>query len=168
MWKYMYTWLIHFIVQQKLIEHCRAIRLQLKQKRKKATFNIIEVSTVFYKGREDMHAMCAQLLSSVQFFVTPWTAAHQTPLFKGIHWISQDGVSCHFLLQKIFLTQRLNLCLLHLLPWQADSLPLYHLGIPEKVWSYIKISFLWFFLWFGISMLLAFPRLFCHPPDLSH
>ena len=32
-----------------------------------------------------------------------------------------------FLLQGIFPTQRSNPCLLHLLPWQADSLPLYHL-----------------------------------------
>ena len=31
------------------------------------------------------------------------------------------GVGCHFLLQGIFLTQGLNLCLLH---WQVDSLPL--------------------------------------------
>ena len=37
------------------------------------------------------------------------------------------GVDCHFLLQEMFLTHRLNLCLLHLLPWQADSLPQSHL-----------------------------------------
>ena len=35
------------------------------------------------------------------------------------------GVGCHFLLQGIFPTQGLNLRLLH---WQADSLPLSHLG----------------------------------------
>ena len=35
------------------------------------------------------------------------------------------GVSCHFLLQGILLTQALNL---HLLLWQADSLPLSHQG----------------------------------------
>ena len=35
------------------------------------------------------------------------------------------GVSCHFLLQGIFLTQGSNLCLLH---WQVDSLPLTHQG----------------------------------------
>ena len=35
------------------------------------------------------------------------------------------GVCCHFLLQRIFLTQGSNPCLLH---WQADSLPLSHLG----------------------------------------
>ena len=33
------------------------------------------------------------------------------------------GVGCHFLLQGIFLTQGSNLNLLHLLRWQADSLP---------------------------------------------
>ena len=39
------------------------------------------------------------------------------------------GVSCHFLLYGIFLTQGSNLCLLLLLYWQASSLPLSHLGI---------------------------------------
>ena len=36
---------------------------------------------------------------------------------------------CHFLLQGIFLTQEWNL---HLLHWQADSLPLSHLGSPQS------------------------------------
>ena len=40
------------------------------------------------------------------------------------------GVGCHFLLQGIFLTQGSDLCLLHLLHWQADSLPVSHLGSP--------------------------------------
>ena len=40
------------------------------------------------------------------------------------------GVGCHFLLQRIFSTQGLNLHLLRLLHWQADSLPLSHLGSP--------------------------------------
>ena len=40
------------------------------------------------------------------------------------------GVGCHFLLQGIFPTQGLNLCLLH---WQADSLPLSHQGSPHTV-----------------------------------
>ena len=34
------------------------------------------------------------------------------------------GVGCHFFLQEIFLTQVSNTCLLCLLHWQADSLPL--------------------------------------------
>ena len=33
-------------------------------------------------------------------------------------------MGCHFLLQGIFSTQGLNPCFLHLLHWQADSLPL--------------------------------------------
>ena len=40
------------------------------------------------------------------------------------------GVSCHALLQEVFLTQELNFSLLFLLHWQADSLPLCHLGSP--------------------------------------
>ena len=39
-------------------------------------------------------------------------------------------VDCHLFLQGMFLTQGLNLCLLH---WQADSLPLSHLGSPVYV-----------------------------------
>ena len=41
------------------------------------------------------------------------------------------GVGCHFLFHGIFPTQGLNLCLLGLLHWQADSLPLNHLGTPH-------------------------------------
>ena len=42
------------------------------------------------------------------------------------------GVSCHFLLQGIFLTQGLNPGLLNLLHWQADSLPLAPPGMPQN------------------------------------
>ena len=42
-------------------------------------------------------------------------------------------VCCHFLFQGIFLTQGLNTHLLHLLNWQVDSLPLYHLRNPKRV-----------------------------------
>ena len=52
------------------------------------------------------------------------------------------GVGCHFLLQGIFLTQGSNLHLLYLLHWQADSLPLWHLGSPSM---------------FTVSILLLFP-----------
>ena len=47
-----------------------------------------------------------------------------------------SGLPC--LIQGFFLIQGLNLCLLCLLPWQADSLPL---GPPEKphinIWIHI-------------------------------
>jgi len=41
------------------------------------------------------------------------------------------GMGCHFLLQRIFPTQGSNLCLLHVLHSQADSLPLSHLESPS-------------------------------------
>ena len=41
------------------------------------------------------------------------------------------GVGCHFLFWRIFPTQGSNPCLLGLLHWQADSLPLCHLGRPR-------------------------------------
>ena len=42
-------------------------------------------------------------------------------------------VSCHFLLQGMFLIQGLNPRLFYLLHWYADSLPLSHLGSPTCV-----------------------------------
>ena len=71
-----------------------------------------------------LHSAC--MLSTVWFFVTPSTVAHQSPLpwsFPG----KNTGVDCHFLLQGIFPTQGQTPRLLSLLQWQAHSLPLRHL-----------------------------------------
>ena len=77
-----------------------------------------------------MHVcMHAQLLSSIQFFVMPWTVARQAPLSMQFP-NKNTGVGCHFLLQGIFLIQGSNLPLLHLQHWQADSLPLSHWEAP--------------------------------------
>ena len=46
----------------------------------------------------------------------------------GIFQEKNTGAGCHFLLQGIFLTQGWKLSLLHLLPWQVDSLPLCYMG----------------------------------------
>ena len=46
------------------------------------------------------------------------------------------GVGCHFLCQGIFPTQGSNLCLLCLLHWQPDSLPLSHLGNSGTRWPH--------------------------------
>ena len=62
------------------------------------------------------------------------------------------GVGCHFLLQGIFPTQGSNPCLLCLLHWQADSLPLSHLGNPQ-IEKWVKISHLCLIL--------------CHPMDYT-
>ena len=46
----------------------------------------------------------AYLLMHIQFFVTPWTVAHQAPLSVGFS-SKNTGVGCHALLQGIFPTQ---------------------------------------------------------------
>ena len=87
--------------------------------------------------------VCACVLSRVQLFVIPWTEAHQASL--SMEFPRQESWSRlpfpppgnlptprHFLLQEVFPTQGSNLCLLHLLHWQADSFPLRHLGSPSK------------------------------------
>ena len=62
----------------------------------------------------------------------PWTAAHQAPM--SMEFSSKNTrVGCHFLLQGIILTQRSNLCLLCLLHWQVDSLPLHHLRVHSFI-----------------------------------
>ena len=63
------------------------------------------------------------------------SVAHQAPLcpwdFRG----KNIGVGCHFLLQGIFPNPRSNQILLFLLHWLTDSLPLYHLEIPNISYS---------------------------------
>ena len=64
------------------------------------------------------YTCCAQTLNCVRLFVTPWTVACQ------LLWLWDSPgknirVSCHFLLPGIFPTQGSNLCLWHLLHWQA-------------------------------------------------
>ena len=60
----------------------------------------------------------------------PWNFAGKT-----------TGVGCHFILQKIFLNQGSNPSLLHLLHWQADSLPLAPPGKPDSCLGKIHIFF---------------------------
>ena len=50
------------------------------------------------------------------------------------------GVGCHCLLQGTFLIRGVNMCLLHLLHWQSNSLPLTHPGSPRGISIYSLIS----------------------------
>ena len=64
-------------------------------------------------------------LSRVRFFATPWTVGYQAPPSMGFpRQEYQNG--CHFLLQRIFLTQGSNP---HLLHWQI----LYHWATREAL-----------------------------------
>ena len=88
--------------------------------------------------------LCVLMLSHsvMSNSVTLWPVACQAPLswdFPG----KRPVVGCYFLLQVVFLTQRSSLSFLCFLPWQMDSSPLSHLGIP-LIWMYMKIKiFVW-------------------------
>ena len=77
----------------------------------------------------ERHHRHASRFSRVQLLATPWTGAYQAWDSPG----TNTGVGCHFLLQGIFPTQGSNPSLLHLLPWQADSLPLSHPSSPYPI-----------------------------------
>ena len=73
---------------------------------------------------------------NVSFSERSYTHTHtHTHIYIGLFcpWDfpgENTGVGCHFLQQGLFLIQWLNPCPLHLLHWQADSLPLSHLDNP--------------------------------------
>ena len=71
--------------------------------------------------------MCVQPLSPVKLFVTLWTVACQAPLSmeysRQEYW---NGLPFPSPRDLPDMTQTLKPCLLHLLHWQADSLPLSH------------------------------------------
>ena len=72
------------------------------------------------------------MLSCGRLFITPWAVAHQALL--SLKFSRQyTEVHCHFLLQRIFLTQRSNPHFLHLLHWQVDSLPLCQPRKPRPI-----------------------------------
>ena len=73
--------------------------------------------------------------SRVLLFVTPWTVAHQGPVSMGFS--SQEnwsGLPCY----PPSTLPSSNLHLLCFLHWQADSLPLHHLGNPILWICYVK------------------------------
>ena len=74
----------------------------------------------------DVDSTAPAVLSYVKLLATPVTAASRFLCpwdFPG----KNTGLGCNVPLQEIFLTQGLNL---HLLHWQVDSLPLSHQGSP--------------------------------------
>ena len=77
--------------------------------------------------------------SRVQLCATPWTVAHQV-LCPWDSPRKNTGVGCHPLLQGTFPIQGLSRGLIHLLRWQAGSLPR---ASPEKPWLMPKISLKW-------------------------
>ena len=80
---------------------------------------------------------CVRARLSPSLFI-PMGCSLPAPL--SMEFSKQDYWSgCHFLIQRVFLTQRLSPHLLHLPHWQEDSLPLHHLGVlKSKTWFQIS------------------------------
>ena len=87
---------------------------------------------MFNVNYSDWHSMGAQ---SCPTLCDPMDCSQPGSSLHGIFPSKNTEVGCYFLLQGIFLTQGSNPGLLHILHWQADSLPLRHLGSP---WSLLK------------------------------
>ena len=83
------------------------------------------------KGGQNWETGCAVRAKSLQSRLTlcspPGSSVHGILQARILEWVA------HALLQGIFLTQGLNPHLLHLLHWQAGSLPLLPPGKPSKV-----------------------------------
>ena len=80
------------------------------------------LADIFVKGKtifKCMCCVCAELLSRVQLFATPWIAAHQAPLSMGFssqeYWSGQP-----FPTPGDIPDPGIEPGLLHLLHWQAD------------------------------------------------
>ena len=80
-----------------------------------------------------------QLLNHVWLFATPWTVTLQAPLCiefsRQEYW---SRLSCPT--PEVLPKPGLNSCLLHLLHWQVDSLPLNHLGSNNSLYHLFIFS----------------------------
>ena len=96
--------------------YAKCIRCVLRNKGRNS-HTLCMVTLVRYKG------MCVLSCSVTSDSVVPWTVACQAPL--SMEFSRQEYWSrLPFPFPWIFLTQGSNPCLLHLLHWQVDSLPL--------------------------------------------
>jgi len=83
-----------------------------------------------------------ELLSCVQLFATPWTAACQAPL--SMEFSSKNtGVGCHTLLQGIFSTQGSKPSLLRCKQIVYRVYCLRHKGSPKGLIFNLYIQFIW-------------------------
>ena len=80
--------------------------------------------------------LCTRMHSVMLDSFRPMDCSPPGSSVHGIFSGKNTGASCHFLLWGIFSTQRSNLHLLHLLHWQAGSLP----AEPQLVHFYKKES----------------------------
>ena len=155
-------WPIHVNIWQKPLQYCKVINLQLiKINEKKKQFSILW-GVCCAAGNNQVNStkiqwdkwcggvlcvyVCAQSLSCVWLFATPWTVACQASLNVGFPAISyfrgysrpEDWtcLSCisYFGMQILDLSRKAKKW------WQMDSLPQYHLGSPVEACTEHKMG----------------------------
>ena len=101
------------------------------------TFRCCKTDGIEYQGSKEIVRLpwwpCVQVSEWVLSCVQPHGLQ---PIRRLCPWAfpgENTGIGCHFLLQGLFLTQDLSLCLLLVLHWQVGSLPLSHLGSPKNL-----------------------------------
>ena len=82
----------------------------------------------------------AKLLQLCPTLCDPMDCSPSRLLYPWDSPSKNTGVDCHFLLQGIFLTQRLNPRLLHLLQWKVGSLPLVPSGKPKGLGPSLNVA----------------------------
>ena len=100
-------------------------------KSKKKSENTLRQCKWKHNASKPMHTCMLSCYSHVRLCVTLWTVACQIPLSMGFsrqeYW---SGLTCPP--PRDLPEPGIELCLLHLLPWQASSLPLAPPGKPPK------------------------------------
>ena len=110
------------------------------------------------RQKEGSVYLCAQSLSCVQLFATPWTASLPSSSVCGDSPGKNTGVGCHALLQGIFLTQGSNA---HLLYCRQILYPLSHPESPCLSITEAKKPI-------HTLHLISKPWFICFPFKLSH
>ena len=93
------------------------------------TCNVIHNSKINFQILTNTNCLCV-FRHSWWLFASPWTVACQAPL--SMETGKNTGVGCHLLLWGN-LSDRSNLCVLHLLHWQMVFLPLSHQGNQNQL-----------------------------------
>ena len=105
---------------------------------------VVEVEELSEDYSVHVARLRTQSFGDVRLFATPWTIACQAPLSMGIRqgrileWVVSSSFRGIFPIIPIFLGS--NPCLLPLLLWQVDSLPLGPPGKPLFLWAYYLIT----------------------------
>ena len=94
-----------------------------------------------------------------QLHLTLWNPMDCSPPGSSVHGICQSRILVWVAIsysRGIFLTQGLNLRIVHLFHWQADSLPLCHVGSTSSLFIHAPILFSRLWIIFTIITLNSF------------